>query len=470
VKRSDEIRTRQAAIKNDLEALEGEVTEKGESEELTLRFEALTSEWDELAEELKPLAEREDKVAAIRSAAVNSANRERTTPDLIVKNTTDPFADMDSVRNGLVRDGEVRGRAKSVIERFSKRHDAYGMDDDAAHNATALIERHEDASIARHVLDTSSPEYLEHFRNYLKNPVGYAQRAAMALSPSTAGGLLVPTPLDPSIILSNAGSANPFRQVANVKQTTASTWNGVTSAGVNAGYLGEGATATDNSPTVGPLTLTPKKLAAWVEGSYEFIGDSDFAQQLPTLLADAKDRIEAQEFAVGAGGSGAIKGVVTAGTVLAPTGSVGRWTIGTLKADDVYTLQGALPPRFRAPGSRPVFIASLPAINQMRNMPAFAGAQVPFVQDGPNGPTILSERLLEASAMDSTFTAGKKVLAYFDGESYVIADRIGMSVLYNPIQTTTAGAPTGQAGWFAFWRTDADAAVATAIRVLSLTA
>jgi HK97 family phage major capsid protein len=123
----------------------------------------------------------------------------------------------------------------------------------------------------------------------------------------------VPFTLDPTIILTNAGSANPYRQVATVKTTTTNDWNGVTSAGVSAEWTAEGIEAADASPTVGQLKITPQKADAYLFGSFEVLSDSDFAQQLPELLADAKDRIEETAFAVGTG-SGQPYGIMTRGT------------------------------------------------------------------------------------------------------------------------------------------------------------
>jgi HK97 family phage major capsid protein len=69
----------------------------------------------------------------------------------------------------------------------------------------------------------------------------------------------------PTIILTNASSANPWRRISNVKTTTSNTWNGVNSAGVNAAWLTEGTIITDGTPTVGNIVVTPQKAAAWVE-------------------------------------------------------------------------------------------------------------------------------------------------------------------------------------------------------------
>ena len=94
-------------------------------------------------------------------------------------------------------------------------------------------------------------------------------KAGDGLAPHPAAGnnsYLLPFVLDPTIILTNASSANPWRRISNVKQTTSNTWNGVNSAGVNAAWLAEGTIVTDNTPTVGNVVVTPGKAAAWVFG------------------------------------------------------------------------------------------------------------------------------------------------------------------------------------------------------------
>jgi predicted phage gp36 major capsid-like protein len=285
-----DIRTRMGVIKSDLDSLEQVEEETDEHRE---RADALLGEWDELNTELEPLAEREARVAAVREAARAESNREsgsvNGSPDLVVKTDRDPFEDLHSVRTGITSPADVRARALSAIEKYSKRSDNWGLEDDGAEAATSLVEKGGKAfgtEVARQMLCTGSPEYLAAFESYLNDPSGMAARAAMSLT-SANGGYLVPFTLDPTIILTNAGSANPYRQVANMKTTTTNDWNGVTSAGVTAEWTAENTEAADASPTVGQLKITPAKADAYLFGSVEILSDSDFGQQLPELLADA---------------------------------------------------------------------------------------------------------------------------------------------------------------------------------------
>ncbi len=463
--RATEIRTRQAAIRVDLDALEA-LDEPAEDDHT--RSDALLQEWDELGEELKPLADREGRIAAVRAAMQNDdSGREPgfRAPDVVIRNKRDPFADLDSIRSGVVPDGEIRGRALDAVERFAKRSDAWTLPSDAAENATRLVERSGrkfGTEVSRHMLQTGSPEYLANFEQYLRDPAAYGMRAAMSLTPAN-GGYLVPFTLDPTIIMTNAGSANPYRQIANLKQTASNDWNGVSSAGVTAEWTAEGTEAADASPTVGQLKITPVKADAYLFGSYEVLDDADFAQQLPELLADAKDRLEETAFAVGTGSTQPY-GTITRGTAYAPTGSAAGPRIA-----DVYNLQAALPARWRGPGARNVWLAALPTINALRQLAKFTGSTTSMVDDSGDTPTMLGKQLLESTSISSTFANGNKVLAWLDGRQFYIVDRIGMSVAYDPLVLGATRRPTGQGAFYAFWRVGSDVSTATAVRVLQLT-
>jgi HK97 family phage major capsid protein len=470
--RIQEIRTRQAAIRTDLDALEAL---EEPTDEDSVRTDALLSEWDDLTTELTPLAEREQRILAVRQQM--EASREQTGeaghaatlsgsqgPDLHTRTREDPFRDMESVRNGVTSGTEIRSRAQEVIDRYHERSDSYALEDDAAAEVERKLTKGGKpfgTAFARQLLITGSPEYLASFESYLTDPGGYATRAALSLTPAN-GGYLVPFTLDPTIILTNAGSANPYRRVANVKTTTTNDWNGVTSAGVTAEWTAEGVEAADASPTVGPLKITPQKADAYLFGSYEVLGDSDFAAQLPELLADAKDRIEETGFAVGTG-TGQPKGIIPAGTSQNRAGTAAAGPA----AQDVYALMAALPARFRGPRANNVWLANLNTINALRNIPKFTGSTESIVNDNGPEPTMLGKPFMESTSILGVFTTGSKVLAYLDARQFYIVDRIGMSVVYDPIVLGANRRPTGQGAWYAFWRVSSDVSTATAVRVFA---
>jgi HK97 family phage major capsid protein len=464
MKQADEIRARMSTIEADIKSLE-ELPVEEQTEEHHVRLDALLEDWDKAKTDLEPWQEREEKIAKVRERAQYEANREvGADPTVQVPTRRDPFADLDSVRTHMVPVAEVRARADAAIEAYAKRDDHWALSDDGAQHVTELVHkrgRNFGKAISEQLLVTGSPEYLASFESYLGDPGGFSQRAALSLTPAN-GGYLVPFTLDPTIILTNAGSANPYRQVANVKTTTTNDWNGVTSAGVSAEWTAEGIESADATPTVGQLKITPQKADAYLFGSFEVLSDSDFAQQLPELLADAKDRIEETAFAVGTG-SGQPKGIITAGTSQNRAGTAATGPV----AQDVYALQAALPARFRGPRARNVWVGNLNVINSLRNVPSFTGSTTSIVNDNTSPPTMLGKPFLESTSVLGTYTTGNKVLAYLDASQYFIVDRVGMSVLYDPVVLGANRRPTGQGAWYAFWRTGADASTATAIRVFA---
>jgi len=247
-----------------------------------------------------------------------------------------------------------------------------------------------------------------------------------------------------------------------VKTTTSNAWQGVTSAGVTAAWLAEGIASTDNTPTVGQIQITPLKAAAWVFGSFEVLSDTDFGTQLPGLLADAKDRLEEAAFATGTG-TAAPNGITVAATTQQTTITTGAYVIG-----DVYNLHAALPPRFRnSPNC--AFVCNVAQINRTRQLDTAGGASF-WTNLGKDQPEqLLGKGIYESSSMYSGLTTTNKVMVFGDFAQYYIIDRVGVSIIYEPMVTGTgasANLPTGQSGWFMYWRVNSNVSTVNAFRVL----
>ncbi|HSZ41801.1 MAG TPA: phage major capsid protein [Trebonia sp.] len=457
-----------ARIKGELQRMETseDTTEENDGD---LR-DTLIERWKQLDEETKPIIARMEQIRAITRTAADPANLERgagydgdgdggylggSGPDTFFRSGRSPYEDLDAVRSRVVTRADLRARALDAIELEAKRGN---MARDYAEAAT--LKAQDNPGIARHMLLTGSEEYQEAFRAYVEDPQGMAQRAALTLTLAN-GGYLLPFVLDPTIVLTNTGSANPWRRISNVKQTTSNTWNGVTSAGVNAAWLTEGSTVTDGSPTVGNIAITPQKAAAWVFGSYEVLEDTDFGQQLPRLLADAKDRLEEAAFATGAGSGGVPQGVITGATTVVTTATTLVVAVG-----DIYAVQGALPPRFRnAPGC--AWVSNVAQINRTRQLDTAGGASF-WTNLGKGQPeTLLGAPIYESTTMDPALAIGTLLMAFGDYGQFYIVDRVGVSLVYEPLVKASGGnLPTGQAGWFMFWRVGSQVAVPNAFRIM----
>lgn len=472
--RAEQLKIRLDEIKAELDVL----ATNAETDEDVTRCETLTTEFEDTEKKYNTAIEIEKRVTLIRSKTltelptkeailpgagegVDSGSDEGTARLRGYKNNNkrDPYEKNDLVRSMTLTPNEVISRGLDAIE--------YAPDfvtDEGKEHATRMVQRagrKQSALIARHMLMTGSPDYFSAFEDYMQDPTNLS-RAALSLT-SANGGYLVPFTLDPSVILTNAGSINPYRQISTIKTTATNTWNGVASAGMNAAWLAEAAVVGDNTPTFSNIVITPQKAAAWVFGSYEILEDSDFATEVPRLLADAKDRLEESAFAVGTG-SGQPKGIfVGATTTVNTTGTANSTGISVVA--DFYNLQAALPPRFRSGAS---WVTSLAAINKARGFDTAGGSSY-WTNLGQGSP----ERLLGGNIYESTstptyaVTTGTKLAVYGDFSQYAIVDRIGMSVMYEPmVKDPTTSRPTGQGGWFAFWRVGADVLVPGAFRTL----
>jgi HK97 family phage major capsid protein len=457
-----DMETRQRSIVGELASIDG-LDEPG-PDDLSWQG-TIILEHDDLDVLAGPLRKRAKDLERIRSAHADPANREGPepvrTPDLATRNFIggDPFRDMERVRQGLVERGEVRGRALDAIESVSRRG---LLADDAAENATRMAQSQFSGkcNVAAHILETGSDEYRDQFDRYLRDPQGESARTALSLT-NVNGGYLLPFILDPTIILTNASSANPWRRISNIKQTTSNTWNGVNSAGVTAAMIGEAGVAADASPAVANIVVTPQKANAFIFGSYEVLEDTDFGQQLPELLADAKDRLEESQFATGNGTPPNVQGVVPAATTVITTA-----TTLVVAVADVYAVQGALPPRFRnSPGA--AWVANVAQINRFRQLDTAGGSSF-WTNLGKGQPeTLLGAPIYESTTMDSSVAINALEAIFGDFRQFIIVDRVGVSMIYEPLIKDQATArPTGQAGWYMFWRFGSQISTVNAFRVM----
>jgi len=387
------------------------------------------------------------------------------------RNRSNPWNGLgESISRSDSPDG-LRARAMDAIEAM------VGVPTAGRDLMARLVDQPHERDAAELVLAGSDPAYRTAFEKVLKNPIqGHlmwtaaeqmayqrteSSRAALSLTGGN-GGYMVPFTLDPSIVLTNAGAANPFRQISRHATTATNTWNGVSSAGVTAQWLAEGVAVADASPTVGLITITPQKAAAFVFGSYEVLADTDFGTQFPQLIADAQNNLESAAFSTGTG-TGQPKGIVTAATTSITTAAAATFAIA-----DAYSLQQGLPPRSRH-GRTPAVVGNVAIINKLRQFDTAGGASYWTNLGQGTPPEVLGLRLAEASGMVATLTTGSKILVAGDFDKYQIVDRLGMQVMFDPILHDQATArPTLQGGWLAYWRTGADVLDASVFRVLTV--
>jgi HK97 family phage major capsid protein len=475
-------------------------------------FAELTSEFAVVDNHRKRL-EREAKIEAVRKAG-QTANARNMRPGAAVPGQQqtpgaagdgydlDAFAEPDSVVNGRFRNPwdlsnirsfgrsredlntELQSRARSAIDQMP------GATDAIREAATGIIEQFDDkdAKISKLVLAASSPEYLRAFskmatnkEHLLEEPERRAMDYVRAMSlTDSAGGYLVPFQMDPTVILTANGSRNDIRRRARTVVATGDTWNGVTSGAVSWSWDAEATVVSDDAPTLASPAIPIYKANGFVPISIEALEDANnIAATVGTLLAEGREVLEAAAFVVGTG-TGQPKGIVTA---LTGTGSViNSATTDTLAVGDLYSLQGALPARYRGNAA---WLANNLFYNRARQFDTAGGSALWAQLGADRPPLLLGKDVLEAEDMDGVINATQEnyMAVFGDFTNYVIADRIGMTVEFIPHlfgsgvaggsiatnPTPTTFRPTGQRGWYAYYRVGADVVNNAAFRMLNVT-
>ncbi len=396
---------------------------------------------------------------------------------------SDPFGEPRSIRRDRVWDGdihprtavsEIRSRALSAVEAMS------GASAQVREGATKLLERFDDSSgsLSRLALVASAPDYLRAFVELARSggqaavlserevqAVRRVRSEARAMSlTDTSGGFLVPFQLDPTVIISSTGSTSPIRNIARKVVATGDTWNGVSSAAVSWSWDAEATEVSDDSTTFSQPSIPIYKAAGFVPISIEALQDEqNVAGEVGRLLAFGKDTLESAAFATGSG-SGQPTGIVTA--LSGGSSEVAATTNNAIGLPDVYKLDEALPARHRAGAS---WLGHRVIINGIRKFESSAGA-VAFPASHSENPSLLGRPLYEASDMDGSLGTGDdQALIIGDFTNYVIADRVGTMVEFIPhLFHTSNNRPSGQRGWYAFYRVGADSVLDDGFRMLKV--
>lgn len=453
---------------------DGEDREDGEA-----RFTELSDEFTELETRRVEIVERNEKIEAIHSASKDPRNVVSNSSALPVSVESDPF-DLSDMRFDAPP-SELRSRALTAVEKV------VDVPDSAREEMTRKLEHVSDPRgvIPQLILNTSSEVYRSAWakamggKENLWSPEEAAAvqrvdsfRAAFGL---TESGYAVPAVVDPSVILTGLGSTNPFRVVSRVETITANSWKPITSGGITGSWDGEAAEVSEDSPTFAQPEITAYKAQAFASGSIESVNDwSGIGAELGREFADAKDQLEAAAFATGTGSSQPI-GITNALDGVSDPVELPPASAEVFAVADVYKVVKSVPPSARGPGSNVAVLANLGTIMKIRQFSTTQGSS--FLADLSAGTParLLGYPLYEASTMDdyddlTTSTSADNFLVIAgDWTKYVIVDRIGLSVEFIPhLFATGSNRPSGQRGWYAYWRVGADSILDTAFSMLSI--
>lgn len=369
---------------------------------------------------------------------------------------------------GLLSGG---GSRQALIDANMRSAERFDME---AHEQRAFektIRRHaKNTAWATNILARSTPAYESGWSKLMRGEghlLNEEERAAMAVGTNTAGGYLVPTHLDPTLILTSEGSDNTLRQIARVVSlTTGNVWHGVSTAGVTASFDDELEEVSDDTPAVGPEGIPVHKAQAFVQASFEAFEDiAGLEGDIRMLFADAKERLEGDKYNVGSG-VGEPTGIFTALDANAGVEIVST-TAATIGLVDLNALYRGVAKRWRRRGTWHMNSLYSLAIKGLGTSVSNA-----YSGDLREAPTefILGRPVNEDDDAPDTQTTTVKdnEVVFGDFSNFVIVDKPGsFAIEFIPQLFATANnLPNGRRGWLAHWRTGSDSVNDAAFRML----
>lgn len=477
-------RRKSSEIEQEIQRARAVVLEVADNEDATdediTRSDTALDTIEPLEAELAEAVEYEDRVDALRSRAADDGAVEggdrgaRRDPE--VRRNRGPEVlrqvdEFDVLRSSTAHMSETE-HVEALRSANLKAIERYEMPDGYTDSFARMIRRHgRDTAWSRNMLQRMTPDYIAAFERVMVGDMfgmTDAQRAAIAVGTNTAGGYLVPTHLDPTLILTNNGVSNVIRGMSRVVTLTggANRWNGVTTAGATASWDAELTEVSDDTPPIGPASIPVFSAKALIQASIESFEDiTGLAADVQMLLADAKDRLEANAHATG-NGTTQPTGIFTAldantNVEMSLTSSTNAFTLA-----DFQRVKNTLGVRWRSRSAwlmNPLFSGRATALNLT------LAQQAPDIQNDYNNrllgrPIVESD---EAPSVEQT-TTKDNILVFGDFSNFVIVDKPGStSIEFIPhLFNTSNNLPDGRRAWYMHFRNGSDSVNDLAFRLL----
>jgi HK97 family phage major capsid protein/HK97 family phage prohead protease len=451
------------------------------SVEQQARWDADNKELDALNADIEAWNTRQARLAVVKAESTEVGEdrgvpKPQHIPGVIVRNKRDvhseltPEARSHEERLQIFRDDAMR---ITEVESFPQIGSAGAQ---ASRDRIAdLLDNHDspDKELARRIKYTGSPVYKRAFTKFLKSMGGQLfltpeeQRGtALAVGVDGTGGFTVPFAFDPTIIAigSWSGAVNPYRRVCRVVPIVGTdTWNALTSTAVVATRTTEAAAAIEQGPTFAQPQYIVTRVQGQITASFEMFQDrSDLGSEMAVLIQEAKDNEEENSMAVGATaaaniGVGPVNGTSGAYTSITTATSV------TLAAADFDAVEAALPVRHRFGAQWFLNRLSIRRAQSLETTGGklFGGSQYPAVGNpavdsaGNTGLRLLMYPVNESPSLPTAQTANIVIGTLLAPQSYVIVERIGMSVQFIPFILNSSALATGQQALYFMWRNTA---------------
>jgi hypothetical protein len=444
--------------------------------EAQARFEADKAELQRLIDDQHAYEQRLADVQRLRQQQPRREEGEVVRDFQVIRGGHDPF----SFEDGRSRGGTVEDRLQGFRDDAMKIIEGYRFPDAIDRSASQdkiadLLDFHDspDKELARRIKATGSPVYRRAFDKIIKargETFGLTpeeQRGtALAVGVDATGGFTVPFAFDPTIIAigSWSGAVNPYRRVARVVPIVGTdTWNAITATAVVATRTTEAAAAVEQGPTFAQPQYVVTRVQGQITASFEMFQDrNDLGAEMATLIQEAKDNEEESSMATGATaaaniGVGPVNGTSGAYTSITTAASV------TLAAADADAVEAALPVRHRFGAQWFLNRLSIRRFQTLETAGGklFGGQQYQAVgipeidRAGNTGLRLLGYAVNESPSLPTAQTANIVIGTLLAPQSYIIVDRIGMSVQFIPFIFNSSALATGQQALYFLYRNTA---------------
>jgi len=474
----EQLRARHAEIMTALRGIHEAAGENALTDEQGTQWQTLDDERAQVEASIERESRRASIADRLRTAPQADGDRQADRPAQTLRTEGGQFGanvivredPQDALRDRSHAPGS-RARQRQLVEANLRAIEPYLDDADHERNVEKLLRRHAHRTWwTENLLARSSEVYADAFSKVMRGHpelLTDEERTAISVGTNANGGYLVPTYLDPTVLITNNGSSNVMRQYATVKTLVeGKTWNGVTSAGVTASWDAELAEVSDDSPTFAGPSIGLGKPQAFVQASVESFEDiAGLSSDIMMMFADARDNLEGAAHMTGTGTLPEPKGLFTAINA-SSTLQIVSTTAATIGEVDLDAVVEALPVRWRRNASWVLHVKYANAIKRL-------GTAVSSTYSGdltmPTAQTILGYRQIVTDDAPSTqtTTAKDQEIVFADLSQYVIVDKPGgTSVEFVPVLMGSNGRPNGARGYWMHWRTGADMPVLAAGRIL----
>jgi HK97 family phage major capsid protein len=440
------------------------------NEEEEVRFEDLTTERDAIAPEFEKLQEREARAAEIRAKTYRQ-----------ISGLPDPVKPADEYFGVDVRTKDWRWARDGALRIMEDRDATSQLSAHQMDYLDRLVRAAKSTDIARRIIVTENDGYRTAFMKMMTRGPGvvltdderiamlrYEEYRAQSEGATTQGGFAIPVFIDPSVILTDQETDNPFLNpgVCRIEDINTNAWKGISAAGVSWSFDTEAAEVSDDSITLAQPSVTVFTARGFIPYSLE-VGEDwpGFQAEMSRLLAAGYDELLVDKFTSG-NGTTEPRGILTA-LVAQTTTETTVTTDGAFGQEDIFKIWAALAQKYRRRAS---WMMSVGINNRIRQMGTATNSFAYTVDLTQGRAGVLQGRPVYENEYfaDFTGTTGQASLAVLgDFQNYIVARRSGMNVELIPnLMGVTTGRPTGQRGWFAHARIGGNVVNNAAFKIL----